>query len=116
MLKTKPGLGDLQFSDGRIEEFSGTLSARLFSIWNCGRTVIRPIAQGGVDYRFHYENEVDIEGVKFTFDEGRATIFGRAGIDLDLNNRSQVYFALRADHNDDFDTVAGQAGLTIRLN
>lgn len=110
------GFGDLQFSDGEIDQFSGALSARLFATWNYGRTVVRPFVQGGVDYRFHYDNEVEIEAVKFSFDEGRTTVFGRAGIDFDMGNRSQLYFAVRADHNDDFDTVAGQAGLTIRLN
>jgi len=110
------GFGDLRFSDGKIDQFSGTLSARLFAAWNYGRTVVRPFIQGGVDYRFHYENEIDIETVNFSFDEGRTTLFGRVGIDLDIGDRSQVYLAFRADHNDDFDTVAGQAGLTIKLN
>ena len=110
------GFGDLRFSDGEIDQFSGALSARLFTTWNYGRTVVRPFVQGGVDYRFHYDNQVVIEDVKFSFDEGRTTVFGRAGIDFDIGNWSQLYFAVRGDHNDDFDTVAGQAGLTIRLN
>jgi hypothetical protein len=54
--------------------------------------------------------------VKVSFDEGRTTVFGRAGVDFDIGNRSQLYFAVRGDHNEDFDTIAGQAGLTIRLN
>ena len=110
------GFGDLRFSDGEIDQFSGAFSARLFATWEYGRTVVRPFVQGGVDYRFHYDNHVEIEGVKFSFDEGLATVFGRAGVDFDIGNRSQLYFAVRADHNEDFDTVAGQAGLTIRLN
>jgi hypothetical protein len=110
------GFGDLLFSDGEIDQFSGVLSARLFATWIHGRTVVRPFIQGGVDYRFHYDNQVAIEGVKFSFDEGPATVFGRAGVDFDIGGRSQLYFAVRADHNEDFDTVAGQAGLTIRLN
>jgi len=110
------GFGDIRFSDGRIDQFSGTLSARLFAALNYGRTVVRPFVQGGVDYRFHYENEIDIEAVDFSFDEGRTTLFGRVGIDFDIGDRSQVYLAFRADHNEDFDTVAGQAGLTFKLN
>ena len=110
------GFGDLHFSDGEIDQFSGALSARLFSTLNYGRTVVRPFVQGGVDYRFHYDNHVEIEDVKFSFDEGRTTVFGRAGVDFDIGNRSQLYFAVRGDHNDDFDTIAGQAGLSIRLN
>jgi len=110
------GFGEIRFSDGRIDQFSGTLSARLFAALNYGRTVVRPFVQGGVDYRFHYENEVDIEAVDFSFDEGRTTLFGRVGIDFDIGDRTQIYLAFRADHNDDFDTVAGQAGLTFKLN
>jgi len=110
------GFGELRFSDGEIDQFSGALSARLFATWSYGRTVVRPFVQGGVDYRFHYDNQVEIETVKFSFDEGRTTVFGRAGIDFDIGNRSQLYLAVRADHNEDFDTLAGQAGLTIRLN
>ena len=72
--------------------------------------------KGGVDYLFQYDNHVEIDGVKFAFDEGPATVFGRAGVDFDVGCRSQFYFAVRADHNEDFDTIAGQAGLTIRLN
>ena len=110
------GFGDLRFSDGEIDQLSGAFSARLFATWEYGRTVVRPFVQGGVDYRFHYENHVEIEAVKFSFDEGLATVFGRAGVDFDIGDRSQLYFAVRADHNEDFDTVAGQGGLTIRLN
>ena len=58
---------------------------------------------GGVDYRFNYENKIVVETVNFSFDEGRTTIFGRAGIDVDIGERSQVYVALTVvDHNDDF--------------
>jgi len=110
------GFADIRFSDGRIDQFSGTLSARLFAALNYGRTVVRPFVQGGVDYRFHYENEIDIANVDFSFDEGRTTVFGRVGIDFDIGDRSQVYLAFRADHNEDFDTIAGQAGLTFKLN
>jgi outer membrane autotransporter protein len=110
------GFGDLRVSGARIDQFSGSAAARIFSVWQCERMVVRPFLQGGVDYRFHYDNEVNIENVNFAFEEGRTTIFGRAGVDLDIGERWQAYAAFRADHNDDFDTIAGQAGLTIRLN
>jgi Autotransporter beta-domain len=110
------GFGNLRLSDGRIEQFSGSAAARLFAVWQYERMVVRPFVQGGVDYRFLYENKINIETVEFSFDEGRTTVFGRTGVDLDIGERSQVYFAFRADHNDDFDSIAGQAGLTIRLN
>ena len=110
------GFGNLNYADGEIDQFSGVLSARIFTICNRGGVIIRPFVQGGVDYRFHYDNQLVIEGVKVSFDEGRTTVFGRAGVDFDIGSRSQLYFAVRGDHNEDFDTIAGQAGLTIRLN
>jgi hypothetical protein len=48
----------IHFRDGKVDESSGTLSVRLFSTWIRGQTVMRPFVQGGVDYRFHYENEM----------------------------------------------------------
>jgi len=37
-------------------------------------------------------------------------------MDFDVGDYVQAYLAFRADHNEDFDTVAGQLGLTIKLN
>ena len=106
----------IAFGEGELDQFSGTLSARLFGAWDYGYTVVRPFLQGGVDYRFHYENEIVVENVKFEFDEGRTTLFARVGTDFDVGDYVQAYLAFRADHNEDFDTVAGQLGLTIKLN
>jgi outer membrane autotransporter protein len=106
----------IHYRDGKVDETSGMLSVRLFTAWNRGQTIIRPFVQGGVDYRFHYDNEVKVENVKFSFDEGRTTLFGRMGMDFDIGDRAQAYVAFRADHNEDFNTVAGQLGLTIKLN
>jgi Autotransporter beta-domain len=106
----------VSFGEGHVNEFSGTLSARLFSVWTYRQTVIRPFAQAGIDYRFHYENEIEVENVNFSFAEGRTTLFERLGVDFDVGRYAQAYLAIRGDHNKDFDTVAGQAGLTIKLN
>ena len=106
----------VRFSEGRIEDFSGTASARLFTNWLYRDTVIRPFLQAGVDYRFDYNNEIEVENVNFHFEEGSTTVFGRAGMDFDIKDRVQAYLALRADHNEDFDTLSGQAGLTFRFN
>ena len=106
----------IDFRDGKVDEFSGTFSGRLFTTWNRGRTVMRPFVQGGVDYRFYYENEVEVENVKFSFDEAPTTLFGRVGMDFDIGDRAQAYVAFRGDHNEDFDTLAGQVGFTVKLN
>ena len=110
------GVGGIGLSDGKLDEFSGMMSARLFTSWDYGRTVIRPFVQAGVDYRFDYENEIDVETVNISFIEGKTTVFGRLGVDFDIGERSQFYVAVRGDHNDDFDTLSGQAGLTFKLN
>jgi len=106
----------ISFSDGELQEFSGTISGRLFQTWEYENSIIRPFVQVGVDHRFSYENEVRVEGIKYSFDEGDDTLFGRIGIDVDVGNRVQAYLAFRGDHNEDFDTAAGQVGLTLRLN
>lgn len=106
----------ISFSDGELREFSGTISGRLFQNWAYQNSIIRPFVQAGVDHRFSYENEVRVEGVKYSFDEGADTLFGRIGIDVDVGDRVQAYLAFRGDHNEDFDTVAGQVGITLRLN
>ena len=82
----------IAFGEGELDEFSGTLSARLFGAWAHGNTVVRPFLQGGVDYRFHYQNEIVVENVKFEFDEGPTTLFGRVGMDFDVGDYVQVLF------------------------
>ncbi len=58
-----------RFTDARMEEFSGTLSARLFSVMRVDDYNVRPFVQGGVNYRFHYENEITVDNATFAFDE-----------------------------------------------
>jgi hypothetical protein len=107
---------NIQYRDGKLETASGALSVRLFTAWQRGQTVFRPFVQGGIDERFDYDNEIEVEGVNFSFDEGSTTLFGRVGMDFDVGDYAQAYAAFRADHNEDFDTVAGQIGLTVKLN
>jgi hypothetical protein len=106
----------ISFSDGELREFSGTISGRLFQNWEYANSIIRPFVQVGLDHRFSYENEVRVDGIKYSFDEGDDTLFGRVGIDVDVGDRVQAYLAFRGDHNEDFDTAAGQVGITLRLN
>ena len=44
------------------------------------------------------------------------TVFGRVGVDFEVGQYTQAYVAVRGDHNDDFDAIAAQVGLTLRLN
>ena len=63
-------------------------------------TVIRTFLQAGVDYRFDYNNEIEVKNEIF-----------------DIKDRVQAYLALRADHNDDFRyPYRAKGGLTFRFN
>ena len=106
----------LSYGEGEIEAFSGTLSSRFFTTMVRGTTIMRPFVQAGVDYRFDYDNEIRVEGIKFSFDESPTTVFGRVGMDFEVGQYTQAYVAVRGDHNDDFDAVAAQVGVTLRLN
>jgi len=106
----------LTFGEGQVEAFSGTLSVRLFNTLVYGRTVVRPFVQAGVDHRFDYNNDIRVEGVNFSFEEDPTTVFGRVGMDFEVDQSVQAYLSVRGDHNEDYDAIAGQVGLTFKLN
>jgi hypothetical protein len=105
-----------RFTDARMEEFSGTLSARLFSIVRVDEYNIRPFVQGGVNHRFHYENEITVDNATFNFDDADTSIFGRVGIDFDIDKSIQGYLAVRGDASEDVTAIAAQIGVTFRLD
>ena len=103
-----------RFTDARMEEFSGTLSARLFSVVRVDEYNVRPFVQGGVNHRFHYENEITVDNATFAFDDADTSIFGRVGIDFDVDKNIQGYLAVRGDASEDFTAIAAQVGVTFR--
>jgi hypothetical protein len=104
------------FTDGRMEEFSGTVSARLFSVLRSADYTIRPFVQGGLNHRLHYENELKIESETFAFDDADTSVFARAGIDFDVDQSTQAYVAVRGDASEDFEAIAAQVGVTFKLD
>jgi hypothetical protein len=104
------------FSDGRLEEFSGTVSARLFSVMHFDSYNIRPFVQTGLTHRFSYENELTIDGEDFSFDDADTSVFARAGFDFDIGRTTQAYLAVRGDASEDFEAIAAQVGVTFRLD
>lgn len=106
----------LRFSDAELEEISGTASARLFHVVKLEQGSFRPFIQGGVTHRLHYSNEVEVEGVKFTFEDADTTVFARAGVDFDIHRSLQAYVAVRGDKNEDLEAIAAQVGLTFKLD
>jgi outer membrane autotransporter protein len=104
------------FTDGRMEEFSGTMSARLFSVLSGADYTIRPFVQGGLTHRLHYENELKIEAETFAFDDADTSVFARAGIDFEVSQSTQAYLAVRGDASEDFEAIAAQVGVTFKLD
>ena len=105
-----------RYTDARMEEFSGSLSARLFGVMRLDDYNIRPFVQGGVNHRFHYENEITVDNATFAFDDADTSIFGRAGIDFDVDKSIQAHLAVRGDASEDFTAIAAQVGVTFKLD
>lgn len=106
----------LNYSDAELEEISGTVSARLFSVIKLEQGSFRPFIQSGLSQRLHYRNEVTVEGVKFSFDDADTTVFARAGIDFEIDRSMQAYVAVRGDANEAMEAIAAQVGLTFKLD
>jgi hypothetical protein len=106
----------VRFSDAELEEFSGQVSARLFRVIKTESGAFRPFIQGGLSQRFHYSNEVDVEGVTFSFEDDDTTVFARAGVDFDIDRSLQAYVSVRGDANESLEAIAAQVGLTFKLD
>lgn len=107
---------DTLFSDGHLEEFSGTVSARVFSVMHFDSYNVRPFVQSGLTHRFSYENELNINGEDFSFRDADTSIFARAGFDFDIGKTTQAYLAVRGDASEDFQAIAAQVGITFVLD
>ncbi len=106
----------VSFTDARMEEFSGSVSARLFGVVQAEGYVLRPFVQTGLSHRFHYENELSVDGESFSFDEADSSVFARAGIDFNVDASTQAYLAVRGDASEDYRSVEGQVGVTFKLD
>jgi hypothetical protein len=105
-----------RYTNGRLEELSGSLSARLFSVVRAENYTVRPFVQGGVNQRFHYENEITVDDATFQFDDADTSVFGRAGIDFDVDQSIQAYLSVRGDASEDVTAIAAQVGVTFKLD
>jgi hypothetical protein len=106
----------ISFSDARMEEFSGSVSARLFGVVRADEYILRPFVQTGLSHRFHYENELNVDGESFSFDEADSSVFARAGIDFNVDASTQAYLAVRGDASEDYRSVEGQVGVTFKFD
>ncbi len=97
----------IDYSDHIIESANGSLSARLFGVIRDGNVTARPYVQGGVAHRMHYDNELQIAGVGFTFTDADTSVFAAGGIDFEINRTLQLSLGVRQDHSPDFDSTVG---------
>lgn len=106
----------VSYTEANLRDFSGTASARLFSVVRTEGGTLRPFIQGGVSQRFAHDSEVTVAGEKFSFDDADTTIFARAGVDFEVGSSTQAYVAIRGDKSDDMGAIAGQVGVTFKLD
>ncbi len=105
-----------RYTDARMDEFSGSVSARLFRIMRMTDYTLRPFVQTGLTQRFQYDNELKIDAVKYSFDDADTSAFARAGIDFDVGSSTQAYVAVRGDISEDMRAIAAQLGVTFKLD
>ena len=99
-----------------LEHLSGSLSARLFTVVHAGTYTLRPYLQAGVTHRFYYANDMQIEGVDFSFDDADTSLFAAGGIDLEISDRLQVSAGVRHDSSPDYGYLSGRFGILLKLN
>ncbi len=107
---------NIAYTDGHMEEFSGSVSARLFTMVRGTDYNLRPFVQGGLTQRFHYQNELTIGGTDFSFDDADTSAFARAGVDFEVGQSTQAYVAVRGDASEDYEAISAQVGLTFKLD
>jgi len=106
----------ITYSDHTVETFDGSLSARLFGVVRLSSLTLRPYVQAGVAHRFHYLNELQIQGIDFSFDDADTSVFFAGGLDFDINSRLQLSAGVRHDRSPDYDSLTGRFGLLWKLN
>jgi hypothetical protein len=106
----------ITYGDHTVETFDGSLSARLFGVMRMPSLTLRPYVQAGVVHRFHYLNELQIQGVDFSFDDADTSVFVAGGLDFDINSTLQLSVGVRHDRSADYDSLAGRLGVLLKLN
>ncbi|MGB0087184.1 MAG: autotransporter outer membrane beta-barrel domain-containing protein, partial [Rhodomicrobiaceae bacterium] len=105
-----------KYTDARLDQLSGSVSARLFRIIRTADYTMRPFVQTGVNQRLHYDNELKIDSVEYSFDDAATSVFARAGVDFDVGSSTQAYMAVRGDASEDMRAIAAQIGVTFKLD
>lgn len=104
------------YSDAELREVNGSASAKLVFTEKFEQMTLRPFVQAGVNQRLDQTNEVVIDGIAHNFDDADFSVFGRVGIDINHTDQIQSYFAMRGEKSEDREEIAGQLGLTFKLD
>jgi hypothetical protein len=106
----------IAYGEHAIEAANATLSGRLFGLFRQGALTIRPYLQAGITHRLHYDNEVEIDGVGFIFEDSDTSIFAATGLDFDIDRSLQLSAGVRHEHSSDVDSLTARFGVVLKLN
>ena len=106
----------IAYGEHVVEGVNASVSGRAFGVFRQSSLTYRPYLQAGVGHRLHYENTLQIAGVGFSFSDADTTVFGAAGIDIEINQGLQLSAGVRQDHSSDFDILTGRFGFAWKLN
>jgi hypothetical protein len=107
----------IAYGEHAIEAANASIAGRLFALMRAGDGLtLRPFIQAGVGKRFHYDNELDIGSVEFTFVDANSSVFAAGGIDFESGETLHLSASVRRDHSPDYDSLSGRFGLMVRLN
>ncbi len=106
----------IAYGDHTIETASGTISGRLFGVFRQGGMTLRPYLQAGITQRFHYDNELEIDGIAFELEEADTSVFAATGLDFQLDRSLQFSAGVRHEQSEDFDNLTARFGIIWRLN
>jgi hypothetical protein len=104
------------YGDHTIAAADAMLSGRLFGIFRQGSLTWRPFVQAGVTQHLQYDNQLEVGGVNFIYQEADTSVFAATGLDLEISNALQFSMGVRQDYSRDSETFTGRLGFTARFN
>jgi hypothetical protein len=106
----------MAYGDHTIATADAMLSGRLFGIFRQGSLTLRPFVQAGVTQHLQYDNQLEVGGVNFIYQEADTSVFAATGLDLEISNALQLSVGVRQDYSGDSESFTGRLGFTARFN
>ena len=104
------------YGDHTIAAADAVFSGRLFGIFRDGSLTLRPFVQAGITQHLQYDNQLEVGGVNFIYQEADTSVFAATGLDLEISNALQLSVGVRQDYSRDSETFTGRLGFTARFN